>query len=357
MAPPRAPALPIVDSVTASSSELLPSALRLTTTRSGVRIYTLQVDAYRALPVNVFVIVRGEAERPEYSALVDVGSERPACFGQILGGLKRLRAEHGEQVSPESLSRVILTHEHPDHVGGLPLIQGLIHAPLAAHPLAAESLRDPVAAQQRSLTVQEEVYRWLGVPPDLASAWLTTQRRPMLPTGVTVADTLTEEQLLDGFIRVMHVPGHAAGQVALGIDEVLLTADHLLPGSIPPLWPQRVRPLLGLSHYLHSLGKVERAGAERALPSHGSEIERPERRIAEVRSKVADKLSRIRAQIEAVPGQNIFGLAQQLYPNQPETRAKLLLSQTAALVEYLAEQNELTEHPSSAAASTWTRTP
>ena len=37
-----------------------------------IRLYTLEVEAYRSLPVNVFVVVRGAAARPDYLSLIHI---------------------------------------------------------------------------------------------------------------------------------------------------------------------------------------------------------------------------------------------------------------------------------------------
>ena len=82
-----------------------------------------------------------------------------------------------------------------------------------------------------------------------------------------------------------------------------------------------------------------------ALPSHGQPIERPLERIAEIRARVTAKLQRVRRHLAEHPGQTIYEVTQALYPNQPAPRGRLLLNQTATLLEYLAEEGLVSERP------------
>lgn len=342
------------------SPELRPSALRQTVTRSGTRIYTLEVAAYRSLMVNVFVVCRGSVRSPDYLALVDVGSERPACFAEILAGLQAIRELYGEPISLEVLDRVVLTHEHPDHIGGLALLQAQWTAaspiPLAAHAQAAESVADPHAAQQRSLQALEALATWVGLPANVQTSWLAGAQRPLLPEGFAVETILHGGEQLDGLFDVVPLPGHAAGQIGLQIDDFLLSADHLLVGNLPPLYPKRLRPRLGLHHYLGSLRRIEAPDIVTVLPSHGDPIVRPNQCAQQARQKIRTKLGRVLHGTREYPAQTLTQLNQRLYSGQPPQRERLLLSQTAALAEYLEQCGYLTAEVTPEGAARWTVT-
>ena len=74
---------------------------------------------------------------------------------------------------------------------------------------------------------------------------------PSLP----VTHTLVDNQQFDG-LRFIHTPGHCPGQVCIGLGEVLLSADHILPEISPHQAPESIMPYTGLGHYLESLDKV-----------------------------------------------------------------------------------------------------
>jgi len=108
------------------------------------------------------------------------------------------------------LTRVVLGHAHPDHRGAAPFLA----APVLCHPAERATAEGPLgrprAAQLRPHVrlVQPLVLRaWDGGP-------------------VSVAGTLEEGDEVAGF-QVVHLPGHAAGQIALWreTDRVALTSD------------------------------------------------------------------------------------------------------------------------------------
>jgi hydroxyacylglutathione hydrolase len=113
------------------------------------------------------------------------------------------------------LDRVILSHAHVDHRGGA----SELGAPVYCHP---DEVVDAEGDAGRSYTdfslIENEQVRELV--PRLHAAW---DGGP-----VEIAGTVTDGQEIAGF-RVIHIPGHAPGQIALfrETDRLLLAADAI----------------------------------------------------------------------------------------------------------------------------------
>lgn len=119
---------------------------------------------------------------------------------------------------PQQVSHILVSHYHPDHIGGLRRLRELTGAQVAAHPVEA-----PVIAG----------YAPFPNPfaPPLLAAPLAGLARMVDPavTGVDIA--LHDDLELDvaGGIRVLHTPGHTPGSVSyyLPSQGVLFVADAL----------------------------------------------------------------------------------------------------------------------------------
>jgi glyoxylase-like metal-dependent hydrolase (beta-lactamase superfamily II) len=110
-----------------------------------------------------------------------------------------------------SLTHILLTHAHFDHVGGLAELKAATGAPIYIHPDAVPML---AAAEQSAA-------RWeiALVPPPAADV--------MLAGG----DTLSVGALQ---LKVLYTPGHAPGHVCfhLAADRAIFDGDVLFQGSI-----------------------------------------------------------------------------------------------------------------------------
>jgi len=119
---------------------------------------------------------------------------------------------------PEDISRLILTHSHPDHMGAASTIKKATGCLVAAH---------------------EKERAWIE------DAELQARERPVpgffsLVEGSVEVDRLLQEgDKLDlGGVeaRVLHTPGHSPGSISLWLpeDEALLSADAVpVPGDLP----------------------------------------------------------------------------------------------------------------------------
>jgi glyoxylase-like metal-dependent hydrolase (beta-lactamase superfamily II) len=128
-----------------------------------------------------------------------------------------LAAELQELGGPD-LSLVILTHGHMDHVGGLHALVAATGVQVAAHTDEAALLA--TGETSRGMVARPEC------PEELRG--MAGQKPTIDPVDVQIE--LSDGDTVPGFpsLRVVHVPGHSAGQIAVLWDHaggVLITGD------------------------------------------------------------------------------------------------------------------------------------
>lgn len=157
--------------------------------------------------VNAFILDEGEL------TLVDTGV--PGSTEKILAALEELGRR------PEELKHIVVTHLHVDHTGSLAELKRRTGATVHMHRNDAA----PVA--------QGRGAREMNPAPGLLSFLVTKLIMKNAPSEIEPCETdeyLEEGQTLAfaGEARVIHVPGHAEGQVALLLPKdggVLIAAD------------------------------------------------------------------------------------------------------------------------------------
>ena len=142
--------------------------------------------------------------------LVDAGL--PRSLSAIAGGLQALG------LSVDRVRRVVLTHAHPDHSGGLAELIAGREVAVAAHPLDAEVIAGESPA-----------------PSPLQSALLAAMARRFI-TKLMGDPVPVGERIEDGDIlpfpteaRVVHLPGHTPGSIGLHLPEkrTIIVGDAL----------------------------------------------------------------------------------------------------------------------------------
>ena len=258
-------------------------------TGNGVRIYRIPCRAFEYLTARVYLLLG--AGPP---TLVDTGSGKGESTRQIMAGLDAVRVDFGESLRPGDVKRILITHGHVDHVGGLWQLLDQIHAEVGIHPLDCRAV---IAAEERAVVGKRRMHNFLetaGVETPQRKKLMGTTRYDRVKTPkVPVRIDIEDGGLLDG-VQFIHTPGHAPGHVCMLVDDVLLCGDHILSRTLPQQWPESVIPHTGLWHYLESLDEVRRMGGfDLALAGHEPVIREVYHRIDTIRASQLRRLDRV----------------------------------------------------------------
>jgi len=142
--------------------------------------------------------------------LIDSGN--PGSGERILTALKELGR------SPADIARILITHYHIDHVGGLPEIQKFapgktgVHIAEAAHVESDQPLPNPFQHPLLAKVIQPYLLR---NDPGRARVDVVLQDGDELPAL--------------GGLRIVHTPGHTAGHISILFPNrgVLLVGDSM----------------------------------------------------------------------------------------------------------------------------------
>ena len=305
-------------------------------TRSGRRIYRIPIEVFPQFYGNAYLICGGS-----HRILVDCGSGQRSSNAALDKGLATIRDEFGEDVSWKDLGTVLITHGHIDHIGGLNWLLERTDATLGIHVLDRRILSN---YEERMVVASAQVEIFLegsGVSPERSTQYLEMYRMMKQLFQSRPADFWFEEgPLLNGELEAFHVPGHCPGQVCLQVDDVLLTADHLLPDITPHLSPEVITLNTGVGHYLDSLRKIETlTDIQLGLGGHGGPIADIHRRIEEIRESHARRHTLV-LETCATP-KSVREISRRIFGPVRSYHILLAILEAGAHVEYLYQRGEL----------------
>lgn len=296
----------------------------------GARIYRIQARVFSMFVANIYVLIAGD-----YVALIDTGSGLGESDVQISAGIEALRDEWGERLTWADIKRVVITHGHVDHYGGLGFVRDQISAPVAVHELDRRVLTNHEERLVLTSRALAAFLRRAGVSETSHTSLMGMYGWSKgLFRSIEVETILRDGDLLDGIILVHHTPGHCPGQVCLQVNDVLLTADHVLPRTSPHLAPESITPSTGLDHYLQALRKIATVpGIRLALGGHEHPIDNLYARVEQIETSHQRKLDRIL--MACTEPHTINELSRLMYTEVQGYDILLALEEIGAHVEYL----------------------
>ena len=307
---------------------------------TGVTIFSIPMVLFPNNFTGNAYVLEGAGEL----TLVDAGSGIGRSNGDLLAGFRQIQTRFSQSFTLKDIRRVIITHGHIDHFGGLAFVKGQTKAAVGIHELDRRVLTDH---EERLIVATKALgiyFQRAGIKPALRESLFQMYGfAKKHVTSIPVDFSIEDEQIIDG-MEFIHTPGHCPGQVCIRIGDVLLSADHVLSRTTPHQSPESITHYMGLDHYADSLRKLRRVeGIRIALGGHEDPIDDLYGRIHEIRASHNRKLDRIRKIMRGNGApMTISDIAAAMYPDVKDYHILLALEEAGAHIEYLYQHGHLT---------------
>jgi glyoxylase-like metal-dependent hydrolase (beta-lactamase superfamily II) len=301
----------------------------------GTTVYKLPVEAFPNHVTNCYLVMT------EPITLLDTGSGWDQSNRELAAGFEKIGEQFGEKLTLRDVDRVIVTHGHIDHFGGVNFVIQESAADLCIHELDASVIQH---FRERLVYSSANVHLFLrrsGLPKERVAALVqmnkwskdTFQSRP-------VEVMFSEGPVLGGPLEAFHVPGHCPGQVCLKLDDILFTADHVLSNITPNQSPESITRYTGVGHYMESLRKIRSVPGIR-IGLGGHEDEMPELG-ARIDATLAFHDKRLNRTLELLDEpKTIAQTSMGLFGERMDYHILLAMLETGAHLEYLYEHGKL----------------
>jgi glyoxylase-like metal-dependent hydrolase (beta-lactamase superfamily II) len=280
--------------------------------------------------------------------LVDAGPNSATSLTALEAALQT----HGHRV--EELERIVVTHQHIDHIGLVEILAKRSGAEVCALDLLAPWLADYKHEMEEGDSFSAEIMLRNGIPQDIVYA-LRAVSASFRAWGAAahVTTPLTAGASL-GFAsrswRVLHRPGHSPSDTVFW-DEAsgeLFGGDHLIKHiSSNPLISKALdhggdeRPR-ALMIYMDSLRLTRDMDLEVVYAGHGEPVE-DHRDLIDERFKMHERRANKLYGLIAAQPRNAYELAQEMWGNVAVTQAFLTLSEVLGHVDLLIDEGRVVE--------------
>ncbi|MFM1653359.1 MBL fold metallo-hydrolase [Brevibacillus sp. B_LB10_24] len=299
--------------------------------KEGCTLYPMIVPTPYSLQSFNFYLI----EEAGSLSLLDAGIDTEPCWEQFIQTL------HQNGFSVHDLDRIILTHNHQDHIGLINRISAVKEMPVYAHPESIHRLKRDKAFFSLRVEFFRQLYREMGcgetgeLQVQKLEKAVRDNEKDKIQANVT---PLSGTDPIAG-LQPIETPGHSPDHLVF-LDSKrkwLFSGDHLIShiSSNALVEPDREgRRILTLCQYVDSLRSCMALDADTLFPGHGTFIRNHQELIVKRLSRIEEKAAKIRSMLES--GMTTASeLAQAYYQDKYHSQFALVMSEIIGLLDYM----------------------
>ncbi len=201
--------------------------------------------------------------------MIDTGWSTSEAYENLQAQLKTINISIGD------ISKIVLTHVHPDHFGLAGKIKQLSpRSEVFMHRLESDLVESRYVKFAKLRDEMSAMLARHGVPqsdlPNLDSASIPALNFVTLtfPDTILFGGEIISTGIYD--LEIIWTPGHSPGHICLfePNNQLLFTGDHILPSITPNIGAHVQSGDNPLGDYFCSLRKLENLEVSRAFPAH-----------------------------------------------------------------------------------------
>lgn len=222
--------------------------------------------------------------------LIDCGWNTDDAYKALEAGMQ----EHGSH--PSEVSKLVITHVHPDHYGMAGTLKRLSSCEVVIHEKDAEVIKDRYLAPKQLTSGMSDFMAMNGVPTENAPEMSTGSMGMLDKVAAVPADDVVKggEYLRAGDyeFELIWTPGHSPGHICIYEPnrKILFTGDHILPTITPNVSIHTQTHGSPLGDYMRSLDVVEKLDVDYVFPAHEFNIKDLKKRISEIHGHHKERL-------------------------------------------------------------------
>lgn len=295
-------------------------------------------------PVNIYVVAGSNG------IIFDAGYGNSAALNQFSRAYQSIADICSERGDDNSISRILISHAHPDHFAGLKGLSSLYNLKIIVTSRMAQlikngqSYRDSFAYSEPGVkspgafrSIIKKIFNWINYRLYARFWGIEFISRPDV-----IIDNNCSININGTMWRIFHSPGHSDDHITLYNPStgILFGGDNILRSKFTWLGP----PRSDIDTYIESLKFIMNLpGLRLILPAHGSVISEPSGRIREIISYWENRVAQVREFISVSGDKGLppADIISKLYPGSGRIKREFVRGWVLLLLEKFVREGEV----------------